>query len=145
MNNYYLEKEARKLTWNKNSIYSFVLLIFFPSKVEAGATAARRFPGTDTLMHIALVRNLSPALEENVRSAFCAQVGGFICARCCQTTSQRLLTFGGLNKDFFFYQHAKKSILGRRTVHLIFFFIYLTFFFLGTDHKSEGQAKKGKK
>lgn len=59
-------------------------------------------------MHIALVRNLSPALEENVRSAFCRQVGGFICARRCQTTSQSLLTFGGLNKDFFLLSACKK-------------------------------------
>lgn len=61
-------------------------------------------------MHIALVRNLSLALEENVRSAFCGQVGGFICAHCCQTTSQPCLTFGGLNEDFFFfYEHAKNK------------------------------------
>lgn len=95
-------------------------------------------------MHIALVRNLSPALEENVRSAFCAQVGGFICPRRCQTTSQRLLTFGGLNKDFF-YQHAKKIYPWKKN-GAFYLFIYSTFFFFpGTSHKSEGQAKKEKK
>lgn len=119
------------------------MLFYFLSKVEA-ATSARRFPRTDTLMHIALVRNLSQALEENVKSAFCAQVGGFICARRCQTTSQRLLTFGGLNKDFFFSSMLKK-IYPWKKKGAFYLFLYLTFFFFQVRYTNLKDRQKRKK
>lgn len=125
LKNYYLEKEANSAGIKELfffSSYSFL------SKVEA--VTARHFPRKDTLMHIALLHNLSPRLEENVRSAFCGQVGVlFVHAAVRQHQSTRW-PLESSTRIFICMQNS--TLEGKRCV----------LFFQGTVCKQGGRTKK---